>query len=155
MLMNFGEVTTDKGVLEYVGEELTVGAEVFIADEPAPDGEYETEERVIVVAEGKVIEIRDKEVAPEEEPAEEVIEAEDIEEPVETEPAPEAEPSIEDSLAEILQPITDELNAVKAELDAIKARLAEIEEKLLEDSVKPAEEEFKELKQGNSSFWPK
>lgn len=146
MLMNFGDVTTDKGVLEYAGEELEVGTEVFLNDEPAPEGEYETEERVIVVAEGKVIEIREKEVEPEEvAPEEEVIEAEEEVVPEEVIPEPQ-EPSLEDSLAEILRPVVDEVNALKAEFDTIKARLAEIEEKLLEDSAKPAEEEFKEVK---------
>lgn len=151
MLMNFGDVTTDKGVLEYTGEELEVGTEVFVEDAPAPDGEYETETQVIVVAEGKVVEIREKEVAtPEEEaPAEEVIEAE--EEVVPEEVIPE-EPSLEDSLVDILRPITDELNAVKAEVEAVKARLAEIESKLLEDSAKPADEEFKSVKK-NSGFF--
>lgn len=156
MLMNFGDVATDKGVLEYAGEELTEGTEVFIEDVPAPDGEYETETQIIVVAEGKVAEIREKEVAPEEEvPAvpenvEEVIEAEE-EEVVPEEVVPE-EPSLEDSLVEILKPITDELNAVKADVEALKARLAEIESKLLEDSAKPAEEEFKTVK-SKSNFY--
>lgn len=140
MLMNFGEVSTDKGVLDYTGEELEVGTEVFMNDEPAPDGEYETEEKVIVVAEGKVAEIREKEVEqPEEvESVEEVVEAEE-------EVVPE-EPALEDSLVEILKPLTDELNAVKSELETVKARLADIEAKLLEDSAKPADEEFKSVK---------
>lgn len=140
MLMNFGDVTTDKGILEYTGEELVVGTEVFIEDEPAPDGEYETEEKVIVVAEGKVTEIREKAVEPEvpETPVEEVVEAEE-------EVVPE-EPSLEDSLVDILRPITEELNAVKADVEAVKARLAEIENKLLEDAAKPADEEFKTVK---------
>lgn len=153
MLMNFGDVTTDKGVLEYTGEELEVGTEVFIEDAPAPDGEYETETQVIVVAEGKVVEIREKEVATPEEEApenvEEVIEAE--EEVVPEEVIPE-EPSLEDSLVDILRPITDELNAVKAEVEAVKARLAEIESKLLEDSAKPADEEFKSVKKSSGFF---
>ena len=147
MLMNFGETPTDKGDLEYVGEVLEIGTEVFIDDVAAPDGEYETETRVIVVVDGVVTEIREKEVAPEpapeEAPAEE-IEAEEeapVEEPAA--PAEPEEPKLEDSLVEILKPLADEINTLKAELEAMKARMAEIEEKLLEDAAAPAEEEFK------------
>lgn len=144
MLMQFGEVSTDKGTLEYTGEELVEGTEVFMNDEPAPDGEYEIEEKIVVVAGGRVVEIREKEVV-EPEVEEEVIEAE------EEEVVPE-EPALEDSLVDILKPLTDELNSVKAELEAVKARLADIEAKLLEDSAKPADEEFKSVGK-NSGFF--
>lgn len=68
LLAEFGSIDTNKGVLDYEGE-LEVGAEVKINDEVAADGEYETDDKVIVVAEGKITEIRDKEA--EEEPADE------------------------------------------------------------------------------------
>lgn len=151
MLMNFGETSTDKGNLEYVGESLEVGTEVFIDDVAAPDGEYETENQVIVVVDGVVTEIREKEVAPEEEAPvveEEVVEAEE-EAPVEEQPA---EPSLEDSLVEILKPLTAEINALKADLEAMKSRMAEIEAKLLEDAAKPAEEEFKQTTPKSNFF---
>lgn len=159
MLMNFGETPTDKGDLEYVGEVLEIGTEVFLDDLAAPDGEYETETRVIVVVDGVVTEIREKEVAPEpapeEAPAEEVkVEAEEeapVEEPAA--PAEPEEPSLEDSLVEILKPLTDEINTIKAELEAMKARMAEIEEKLLEDAAAPAEEEFKKNQAPKSNFY--
>ena len=70
MFLQAGKVATDKGELIYEGDELVEGAEVFIekVDEegntelvPAEDGEYIAEDKVIVVAEGKVSEIRDKE----------------------------------------------------------------------------------------------
>lgn len=129
LLLQFGEVSTDKGLLEYTGEELVVGAEVFIDGEPAPDGEYKIAEgKVIVVADGKVAEI--KEPAPEPEP----------------EPAPEA-PQVpveaaEEDLVMVIEPLVNEINAVKAELEAVKSRLAEIESKLMEDAAKPADEVF-------------
>ena len=70
----FGAKPTDKGELTWEGEEdLKEGDAVFIEGEPAPDGEYRTEDgKVIVVVEGRVAEIRDDaaEVAPEEAPAE-------------------------------------------------------------------------------------
>lgn len=128
LLLQFGEMSTDKGLLEYTGEELVVGAEVFIDGNPAPDGEYKIAEgKVIVVADGKVAEI--KEPAPEPEP----------------EPAPEA-PQVpveaEEDLVAVIEPLVNEINAVKAELEAVKSRLAEIESKLQEDAAKPADEVF-------------
>ena len=68
----FGKVETDKGTLSWEGEEdLKEGDAVFIEGNPAPDGEYRTEDgKVIVVVEGIVAEIKDAaaEVAPEPEP---------------------------------------------------------------------------------------
>ena len=79
ILAQFGSVTTDKGILYWDGDDdLAEGMAVYHEDDEgnrieAGDGEYVTEdEKVIVVVEGKVAEIRDPEaeVAPEE-PAEE------------------------------------------------------------------------------------
>lgn len=138
LLLQFGEVSTDKGLLEYTGEELVVGAEVFIDGNPAPDGEYKiAEDKVIVVADGKVAEI--KEPAPEPEP----------------EPAPEVpvEAATEEELVKVLEPLVNEINAVKAELEAVKSRLAEIESKLQEDAAKPADEVFKAQNGNRSNFY--
>ena len=76
----FGNVTTDRGILSWDGDEdLKAGDAVYVEDAegnrlPAEDGEYRTEDnKVIVVVESKVAEIRDAEaeVAPAEEmPAE-------------------------------------------------------------------------------------
>lgn len=139
LLLQFGEVSTDKGLLEYTGEELVVGAEVFIDGNPAPDGEYKiAEDKVIVVADGKVAEIKEPAPAPEPEP----------------EPAPEVpvEAATEEDLVAVIEPLVNEINAVKAELEAVKSRLAEIESKLMEDAAKPAEEEFKTANK-NSGFY--
>lgn len=138
LLLQFGEVSTDKGLLEYTGEELVVGAEVFIDGNPAPDGEYKiAEDKVIVVADGKVAEI--KEPAPEPEP----------------EPAPEApvEAATEEDLVMVIEPLVNEINAVKAELEAVKSRLAEIESKLMEDAAKPADEVFSTQNGNRSNFY--
>lgn len=76
LLAEFGNVSTDKGVLAWDGDEdLKAGDLVYVEDAegnrtPAEDGEYVTADaKTIVVAEGKVAEIRDPEaeVAPEEE----------------------------------------------------------------------------------------
>jgi len=86
MLAAFGNVSTDRGILAWDGEEdLKAGDNVYIEDregnrEPAPDGEYVTSDaKTIVVEGGKVAEIRDPEaeVSPEE-PVEKVEEAEDV-----------------------------------------------------------------------------
>ena len=140
LLLQFGEMSTDKGLLEYTGEELVVGAEVFIDGNPAPDGEYKIAEgKVIVVADGKVAEI--KEPAPEPEP--------------EPEPKPEevVEAATEEELVTIIEPLVNEINAVKAELETVKSRLAEIESKLLEDAAKPADEVFSTQNGNRSNFY--
>lgn len=77
-LMQFGQISTDKGNLYWEGEgELAVGAEVFVDGEneekvPAENGEYKIEGKTIIVEDGKVSEIKEDEV-PEEKPAEETI----------------------------------------------------------------------------------
>lgn len=82
LLAVFGNVTTDKGVLAWDGEEdLKAGDAVYIEDQEgnrtdAPDGDYITSDnKTIVVVDGRVSEIKDPEaeVAPEE-PAEEPAE---------------------------------------------------------------------------------
>lgn len=62
------EATLEDGtVIAYAGETLEVGAEVFVVTEggeqtPAPDGEHKTQDGlVIVVADGKVTDIREPE----------------------------------------------------------------------------------------------
>ena len=78
-LVAMGNVTTDKGILKWDGDEdLEAGDNVYIEDAdgnqtPAEDGEYVTGDgKTIVVVSGKVSEIRDPkaEVAPEEGAAE-------------------------------------------------------------------------------------
>lgn len=66
LLMKCASIETDKGVLQYEGDEIEIGTEVFIESEdgevvPAEDGEYVAGEKTYVVAEGKVTEIREKE----------------------------------------------------------------------------------------------
>ena len=66
-LMQFGQISTDKGNLYWEGEgELAVGAEVFVDGEneekvPADNGEYLVEDKTIIVVDGKVSEIIEKE----------------------------------------------------------------------------------------------
>ena len=119
VLANFGQVETDKGVLEFVGEEMTVGSEVYINSEIAPDGEYLTPDGKTIVVESGLIK--------------------EIKEPVTEEPV-----AMQD---EALQVELDEIKAQLASLVEIVAELAsrleEIEAKLAEPVEKPASEEFK------------
>ena len=154
MILQLAEVATDKAVLIYENE-LAEGVEVFVEQEgefvPAPDGEYEAEDKFIVVAEGKVAEIRVKEApAPEEEPEE--VKEETPEEPTEDE-----------RIAE-MQAKLDELNALLAERDA---RIAELEALLAEkdaeitaqkellnmSSDKPAKEVVKKASEGALKYF--
>lgn len=66
MLQEFGNVTTDKGVISWDGDEdLKAGDSVYVEDSegnrtPAPDGDYTTDDgKVIKVSDGKVTEIVD------------------------------------------------------------------------------------------------
>lgn len=77
-LVEMGNVTTDKGILSWDGEEdLKAGDSVYIEDQdgnrtPAADGDYTTGDgKVIVVVSGKVSEIKDDaaQVAPQQGPA--------------------------------------------------------------------------------------
>ena len=183
LLMKAGEVATDKGTLLWEGEaELEVGTEVYVetqnGDEievvPAPDGEYAESGdggRIIVVADGKVSEIRDKEGNPEEEaPAEEPAPAED---PVEAEDEPQAEPadsndeeeqeSIEDRVARLearlaeftngIEQILNGIVALEERLEAVEAKVASLEE----PGADPAEqgEEFNETPKSRLSYLKK
>ena len=81
MILNLAQVDTKEGKTLISEGALEIGSEVFVEDEngelaPAEDGEYNTEENVIVIADGKVAEIR--EIAKEENEPEQESEAEPI-----------------------------------------------------------------------------
>ena len=146
LLLQFATVKTDKAVLEYDGEELAVGTEVFITDEngerkPAEDGNYVTEdEKTIVVSDGKVTEILEKEneVEPEEEeaPAEETNEEVTAEEEV-TEETPAEEVSeevVEEVPSEELNDLTERLTALEDKVNEILAIVEKLVEKSETDS---------------------
>lgn len=66
LLAEFAEITTDKGLLSYDGDELKVGDMVYTIGEDgervtAADGDYTAEDgRIVKVADGKVAEITEK-----------------------------------------------------------------------------------------------
>lgn len=150
-----GNVTTDRGPLEWDGEEdLKAGDRVYIIDEEgnrtaATDGDYMTEDgKTIVVSEGVVAEIRDPEaeVAPEQEAAEQEAEAEvvaevvaEAEQPEETEVEVEAaaeEPEINEEVVEL----RSQLEEAQATIETLKAELEAARKKPM---AQPAHEEVK------------
>ena len=119
VLANFGQVETDKGVLEIVAEEMTVGSEVYIDSEIAPDGEYLTPDGKTVVVEAGLIK--------------------EIKEPVTEEPV-----AMQDELLQVeLDKIKDQLEDLVEIVAELASRLEELEAKLAEPVEKPAPEEFK------------
>lgn len=138
----FGSMTTDKGVLQWGGdEELKVGDKVYIEQDGEPvaaeDGEYTTEDKVvIVVANGEVTEIKDTEEQPADTPAEEPnaepeAQAEEI--PAEE---PNAEPAEEPNKA--IEELTARIDALEK---STAAQFAEIISRLEALEGKPAAEE--------------
>ena len=161
LLIKYSVVKTDKAVLEYDGEELVAGMDVFITDEngdkvPAEDGEYVTEDnKTITVKDGKVESIVDP-VAEVDAEEDEKKEDEPIVEPIAEEPMPEDKKEDEVNLEDVntaideLRKEVDELYKIVDSLlkkvgetrDEADERLKKLECKSL---AKPASEEFEAL----------
>ena len=162
LLIKNSVVKTDKAVLEYEGEDLVAGMDVYITDEngdkvPAEAGEYVTEDnKVITVKDGKVESIIDK-AADVEAEEEEKKEDEPMEEPTAEEPMPEDKKEDEEVNLEDVNTAIDELRKEVDELykivdsilqkvgenrDEADERLKKLECKSL---AKPASEEFEAL----------
>ena len=145
LLMQYAAVSTDKGNLIYNTDMLEVGSEVFVEDEngenvPAADGEYVLEDgRTVVVAEGKVTEIKEKEEAPAEPemPAEEQMA--DPEMPAEPETPAETTPAENEKITALEERVA----TLEAQLADVIAKLAEIQ---TTPAASPAEEEFDNIK---------
>lgn len=146
-LMKFGEISTDKGILYWDGEgEIAVNIEVYVDGENdekviAADGEYRLDdERVIVVVDGKVSEIKEKDV---EEPASETIVDEEVNAEEETvivdEPQPEERDEKEERIA-----------SLEAKVSELESQIAELKEMVLKVVQTPASEpiveEFEQTK---------
>lgn len=161
LLIKYSVVKTDKAVLEYDGEELVAGMDVYITDEegnkvPAEDGEYVTEDnKTITVKDGKVESIVDKAAEVDAEEEEKKEDEPMVEEPME-EPMPEDKKEDEVSLEDVNTAIDemrkeiDELYKIVDSLlkkvgetrDEADERLKKLECKSL---AKPASEEFEAL----------
>ena len=148
LLVEMARVSTDKGLLSYESEkELPeVGENIYLVDqegneEVAADGEYRTDEKmVIVVKDGKVEEVRAEEEKPVEEPVEMPVDEKlEVVEPVEPAPVDEKINSIPEPEK---NPLEEKITALEARLAAIEARLAALE---AEPAVDSAEETFKKV----------
>ena len=163
LLIKYSVVKTDKAVLEYDGNDLVAGMDVYVTDEngdkvPAEDGEYVTEDnKTITVKDGKVESIVDKaaEVDAEEE---EKKEDEPMVEPIAEEPMPEDKKEDEENVN--LEDINTSIDEMRKEIDELykivdsllkkvgetrdeaDERLKKLECKSL---AKPASEEFEAL----------
>ena len=152
LIAKFAQITTDKGILTFGGEEPEVGADVYLLREDgevtdAEDGEYKAEDgRVIVVVDSKIAEVR--------EPSEETVEA-----------AEEDDTQIADdvdihNLAAEVERIKEELEHKKEEIAELKDRVAALEGKseTTEEALrkmktaKPAHEEVKGAKRPEVKF---
>lgn len=171
LLIKNSVVKTDRAVLEYEGEDLVAGMDVYITDEegnkvPAEDGEYVTEDnKVITVKDGKVESIIDKAADVE---AEEEEKKED--EPMVEEPAKEEEPMPEDKKEDEevnLEDVNTAIDEMRKEIDELykivdsllqkvgetrdeaDERLKKLECKSL---AKPASEEFEAISKRANKF---
>lgn len=131
-IMKFASVVTDKGELIYEGDVLVEGTDVFVEDEngeivAAADGEYIAEDRKIVVKDGEV------ELIVEKEPAQQV---ENLDEKDEKIAALEAEvkqksdkiDELNNAIAEkdmYIAELESKLNTKEEELSAANAKLRE------------------------------
>lgn len=148
MILSLQETETDKAILICEGE-LVAGAEVFVEDEngeliPAADGEYLTESQVIIVAEGKVVEIRDKE--PEPQQMDEETQAALAEKDARI---AELEGAIAEKDAE-LEAKGAEIAEKDARISELEAELEDLKTKLAESDARSAEEELKMSKQNQN-----
>lgn len=150
LLLKHSVISTDKAVIEYDGEELTEGVEVYSTDEngekvAVADGEYKTEDnKVITVKDGKVESIVEVEV-------EETVEAEEEEKKDDTNEQKEV---VDEQPTDSVDEETEEevkLEDVNAEIAELKKEIAElyaIVEKLVKkvgDEVGETDERLKKL----------
>lgn len=151
ILVQLGEVATDKGILTYDGN-LVPGVEVKNEDGSKPaDGEYKVgEDKVIVLKDGCVDEIREME----EELAEEKPKEKPAEEKPQEKPAnemPQEKPEEKPNEVEELKKLVDEHAALLKDLgDRLKALEDLVKELNETPAVEPIEQEFsKQIKHKN------
>ncbi len=170
LLIKYSVVKTDKAVLEYDGNDLVAGMDVYITDEngdkvPAEDGDYVTEDnKTITVKDGKVESIVDPvaEVDAEEEEKKEdepMVEPAKEEEPAKDEEKKDEEVNLEDvntaidelrkEVDELYKIVDSLLQKVGENRDEADERLKKLECKSL---AKPASEEFEAISKRTNKF---
>lgn len=130
MLTSFSKIETENATLVYDGE-FVVGVEVYDENgDVIADGEYITEDKVIVVKDGVVTEINEKEVDKKQD--EKVVETAEVEEVVEKPTEKPADKPDE----------TEELKMKISELEDRISKLEELVKKINEETVaEPIEEQ--------------
>lgn len=150
ILVQLGEVATDKGILTYDGE-LAPGVEVKNEDGSKPaDGEYKLEDgKVIVVKDGYVDEVKEAEKMPE--GKDEKPKGEDKKPAEMANEKPQEKPEEKPSEVEELKKLVDEHAALLKELgDRLKALEDLVKELNETPAVEPIEQEFsKQIKLKN------
>ena len=156
----FGSVVSEEGqqIIWDQDGEIAEGYEVYMEQEdengelqyvPVPDGEYKVEDKIIVIADGKVSEIKEETTA---EPAEEPAQME------ETPAAPEApaDPTTEEVVTTDEEPFDAEkayaelkgmYEALKGEIEVLKEQLGKLLEVPAEEDAFSAEKKNKEVEQ--------
>ena len=158
MVLKLAEVETDKGVLISDGA-LEVGVEAFVENAEgelvaAEDGEYKADDdKVYVIVDGKVAEIREPEPEAEQAPeapaeAEQPVEENQEEQEPEAEEAPEADPKDEEIAK--LQAQIEELNNIIAEKDE---EIGKLKAELEKSDAEPAEEQLKSQEQEKKGWF--
>lgn len=138
ILVQLGEVNTDKGILTYDGD-LAVGVEVKNEDGSKPaDGEYKLEDdKVIVVKDGFVDEIKEVEV----DVIEEMADEKPQEKPADEKPKEEgdAKPNEVEELKKLIDEHTSLLKELGDRLKALEDLVKELNET---PAVEPIEQEY-------------
>ena len=167
LLVQYSVIKTDNGILNFEGNELLVGADVYVEDENgekviATDGEYKTEDnKIITVVNGKVESIVEVEIEDDVEPTEEITELEEeVVEDVNKEEVVEEtnvevveeEVKMEDvntAIDELRKEVNELYKIVDSLLKKVDESRAEADERFKKiecaSVAKPAEEEFEQI----------
>lgn len=148
--IKMAEIETDKGILIYDAEELTVGLDVFTKDEngeivTAEDGIYVFDIYTITVKDGKVENIEENETIDETEVKEteetETVKMEIIEEPIEN-PIEEVVEEVTETIVptEKLEEIFNTLTELYNKVIELDGKVAVLEERLTKIEAEPIAE---------------
>ena len=169
LLIKYSVVKTDKAVLEYDGDELVAGMDVYITDEngdkvPAEDGEYLTEDnKTITVKDGKVESIVDPVAEVDAEEDEKKEDEPMVDEPIAEEPIPEDKKEDEVNLEDVntaIDELRKEVDELYKLIDGLMAKVGEnrdeADERLkkleCKSLAKPASEEFEAISKRTNKF---
>lgn len=148
-----GSMTTDKAVLSWEGEEdLKQGDEVFVLSETGErstpeDGEYATEDKIYVIAGGKVTEIKDKPAEGEQDSAE-GSEEENSEQFADEGEEGDQQQSLEDRVAQIeniLEQLCDYFGILRLRENEVAELRSQIEELKKTPAGEPAHKSFNKM----------